>query len=162
MMGRLAGVVLTVAVIAAPGRANDHRDGPRIAQNTPTLGNIDINDVFIFRAPHHAHRTAMIMTLSAAAGVVGPAQFHPGAAYEFRVDNTGDTVSDVVFQVIFSPPNAQGQQTYSVRLMAVSPYHHDAIIGYGKTCIGSDRGLRVSELHGGGSVSAGLFRDPLF
>ena len=127
--GRLAGVVLTVAAIAVPGRANDHRDGPRIAQNTPTLGNIDINDVFIFRAPHNADRTAMIMTLSAAAGVVGPAQFHPGAAYEFRVDNTGDAVSDVVFQVVFSPPNAQGQQTYSVRLMAVSPHPHDAIIG---------------------------------
>jgi hypothetical protein len=162
MMGRLAGVVLTVAAIAEPGRANDHRDGPRIAQNTPTLGNIDINDVFIFRAAHHADRTAMIMTLSAAAGVVGPAQFHPGAAYEFRVDNTGDAVSDVIFQVVFSPPNAQGQQTYSVRLMAVSPHPHDAIIAHGLTGIGSDRSLQVSELHGGGKVSAGLFRDPFF
>jgi hypothetical protein len=162
MMGRLAGVVLTVAAIAAPGRANDHRDGPRIANNTPTLGNIDINDVFIFRAPHNAGRTAMIMTLSAAAGVVGPAQFHPGAAYEFRVDNTGDAASDVVFQLVFSPPNAQGQQTYSVRLMAASPHPRDEIIAQGTTGIGSDRGLRVSELHGGGSVSAGLFRDPFF
>jgi hypothetical protein len=162
MMGRLAGVVLTVAVIAAPGRANDHRDGPRIAQNTPTLGNIDINDVFIFRAPHNADRTAMIMTLSAAAGVVGPAQFHPGAAYEFRVDNTGDAISDVILQVVFSPPNAQGQQAYSVRLTAVSPHPHDAIIATGRTGIGSDRGLKVSELPGGGKVSAGLFRDPFF
>jgi Domain of unknown function (DUF4331) len=162
MMMRLAGVVLTVAAIAAPGRANDHRDGPRIANNTPTLGNIDINDVFIFRSPHHADRTAMIMTLSAAAGVVGPAQFHPGAAYEFRVDNTGDAVSDVVFQVVFSPPNTQGQQAYSVRLMAAPPHSHDAIIAHGRTGIGSDRGLRVSELRGGGKVSAGLFRDPFF
>jgi hypothetical protein len=161
-MGRLAGVVLTVAAIAAPGQANDHRDGPRIANNTPTLGNIDINDVFIFRSPHHADRTAMIMTLSAAAGVVGPAHFRPGAAYEFRIDNTGDAVSDVVFQVVFSPPNAQGQQTYSVRLMAVSLHPHDEIIAHGRTGIGSDRSLRISRLRGGGSVSAGLFRDPFF
>jgi hypothetical protein len=154
--------VLTVAAIAAPGRANDHRDGPRIANNTPTLGNIDLNDVFIFRAPHGADRTAMIMTLSAAAGVVGPAQFHPGAAYEFRIDNTGDAVSDVVFQLVFSPPNAQGQQAYSVRLMAASPHPHNGIIAYGRTGIGSDRGLRVFALPGGGTVSAGLFRDPFF
>src|SRR5438309_10725805 len=106
MVGRLAGIMVMAAAVGAPGRAADHRDGPRIAQNTPTLGNIDINDVYIFRAPHGAERTVMIMTLSAAAGVIGPAHFAPGAAYEFRIDNTGDAVSDVIFQVVFSEPNA--------------------------------------------------------
>src|ERR1051325_7395836 len=101
MVGRLAVIMVMAAAVGAPGRAADHRDGPRIAQNTPTLGNIDINDVYIFRSPHSADRTVMIMTLSAAAGVVGPAHFDPNAAYEFRVDNTGDAVTDVIFQIGF-------------------------------------------------------------
>jgi hypothetical protein len=159
MMGRLAGVMLTVAAVAAPGRAADHRDGPRIAQNTPTLGNLDLNDVYLFRAPHGDH-TVMIMTLSAAAGVVGPAHFYPGATYEFRVDNTGDTTSDVIFQLVFSEPNAQGRQSYTVHLMASSPHQLNGVIGHGTTSIGSE--FRASALPHGGKVAAGLFDDPFF
>jgi hypothetical protein len=143
-------------------QAADHRDGPRIAQNTTTLGNIDINDVYIFRAPHGADRTVMIMTLSAAAGVVGPAHFHAGATYEFRIDNTGDAVSDVIFQVVFSAPNAQGRQAYTVSLMSSTPKQHNGTIGHGMTSIGSDRSFRSSKLPGGGQVAAGLFDDPFF
>ena len=116
MLRRLAWVVLALVALVVPARTADHRDGPRIAQNTPTLGNIDINDVYIFRSPQSNQRTVMIMTLSAAAGVIGPAQFDPNAAYEFRIDNTGDAITDVVFQVAFSEPNAEGWQRYSVRL----------------------------------------------
>lgn len=162
MMRRLVGVVLTFAALAAPGRAADHRDGPRIAQNTTTLGNIDINDVYVFRAPHGKDNTAMIMTLSAAAGVVGPAQFNSGAIYEFRVDNTGDEISDVIFQVVFSSPNAQGRQNYSVRLISFAPLHYNAIIGTGKTSIGSDASFQPTTLPGGGAAAAGLFDDPFF
>ena len=104
MTRRIVWIAIALAALSGLAQAADHRDGPRIAQNTTTLGNIDINDVYIFRAPHGADRTAMIMTLSAAAGVVGPAHFLPGAVYEFRIDNTGDAVSDVIFQVVFSAP----------------------------------------------------------
>jgi hypothetical protein len=162
MVGWIAGIMLTVAAVAAPGRAADHRDGPRIANNTPTLGNIDINDVYLFRSSHGPARTVMIMTLSADAGVVGPAQFHPGAAYEFRIDNTGDTTSDVIFQLAFSEPNAQGRQAYSVRLMASSPHNLDEIIGHGVTSVGSDKSFHKAALHGAGEVAAGLFDDPFF
>jgi hypothetical protein len=153
--------MLMVAAVAAPVQAADHRDGPRIAQNTPTLGNIDLNDVYIFRAPHGDH-TVMIMTLSAAAGVVGPAHFYPGAVYEFRVDNTGDTTSDVIFQLVFSEPNAQGRQSYTVQLMAFSPHQFNGVIGHGTTSIGSDSHFRASALPHGGKVAAGLFDDPFF
>ena len=159
MLGRLAWVALALIGLAVPARTADHRDGPRIAQNTPTLGNIDINDVYLFRSPHSAQRTVMIMTLSAAAGVIGPAQFDQHAAYEFRIDNTGDAVTDVVFQVAFSEANSLGFQRYSVRMGTSS---HDAIIGHGLTCIGSDTQLRIADLPDGGLVTAGLFDDPFF
>jgi hypothetical protein len=149
-------------LLGAFAEAADHRDGPRIAQNTTTLGNIDINDVYIFHAPHGADKTVMIMTLSAAAGVVGPAHFHSGATYEFRIDNTGDAVSDVIFQVVFSDPNNQGRQSYTVNLMSFSPMHHNGTIGHGMTSIGSDKSFRASKLPGGGQVAAGLFDDPFF
>jgi hypothetical protein len=159
ILRRLAWVVLALVALAMPARTADHRDGPRIAQNTPTLGNIDINDVYIFRSPHSTQRTVMIMTLSAAAGVIGPAQFDPSAGYEFRIDNTGDAVTDVVFQVAFSEPNARGRQSYSVRLMTAA---NDTIIGQGMTSIGSDKQVRKTPLHHGGMVTAGLFDDPFF
>jgi hypothetical protein len=161
-MQRIAGLTLVVATIAGAARAADHRDGPRIASNTTSLGSIDINDVYIFRAPHGADRTAMIMTLSAAAGVVGPAHFIPGAVYEFRIDNTGDAISDVIFEVVFSQPNAQGRQSYAVRMVSFSPRHFNGTIATGMTSIGSDRSLRSSKLPGGGAVTAGLFDDPFF
>jgi hypothetical protein len=102
------------------------------------------------------------MTLSAAAGVVGPAHFHPGATYEFRIDNTGDAVSDVIFQVVFSAPNNQGRQSFSVNLVSFSPMQHNGVIGHGTTSIGSDRSFRGSKLPGGGAVAAGLFDDPFY
>ncbi len=104
----------------------------------------------------------MIMTLSAAAGVVGPAHFNSGAVYEFRIDNTGDTVSDVIFELMFSAPNAQGRQSYSLRLIATSPYRYNSIIAHGVTSIGSDKSFRSTELAGGGAIAAGLFDDPFF
>jgi hypothetical protein len=162
MTRRIVWIAIALAALSGLAQAADHRDGPRIAQNTTTLGNIDINDVYIFRAPHGADRTAMIMTLSAAAGVVGPAHFLPGAVYEFRIDNTGDAVSDVIFQVVFSAPNNQGRQSYTVSLVSFSPMRHNGTIGHGTTSIGSDRSVRSAKLPGGGAVAAGLFDDPFF
>ena len=159
LLRRLAWVVLALVALAVPARTADHRDGPRIKQNTPTLGNIDINDVYLFRSPQSTQRTVMIMTLSAAAGVIGPAQFDPNAVYEFRIDNTGDAVTDVVFQIAFSEPNSAGWQRYSVRLGTSS---HDAIIGVGATSIGSDAQVKTAALPDGGMVTAGLFDDPFF
>ena len=51
MLGRLAWVAPRASGSPCRVGAADHRDGPRIAQNTPTLGNIDINDVYLFRSP---------------------------------------------------------------------------------------------------------------
>src|SRR4051812_29221661 len=70
---------------AAP--AADHLDGPRLTANPTVLGNLDLNDVYAFRAAN-PRNTVLIMTLSPAAGILGPAMFSPMGAYEFKINNT--------------------------------------------------------------------------
>src|SRR6516225_11644164 len=128
---RVIGFVVSLACVVPTAWGADHRDGPRIANNTATLGNIDINDVYVFKPKSDS--TVLIMTLSPAAGLIGPATFAPGATYEFRIDNDGDLVSDVIFQVVFSAPNAQLRQTFQVTRMG--PGAFDRVVSTGETSI---------------------------
>ena len=61
----------------------------------------------------------MILTAGPAAGVLSPPVFYPGGLYEFRIDNTGDFVDDLLIQVVFSDPDAFLRQTYQVRFFNI-------------------------------------------
>ena len=155
---RVMGFVVSLAYLVPTAWGADHRDGPRIANNTTTLGNIDINDVYVFKGPGDS--TVLIMTVSPAAGLIGPATFRPGATYEFLIDHNGDLAGDVVFQVGFSEPNAQLRQSFQVTRMG--PGSFDRVVSKGVTSIGSDKSVRIARLAGGGHAAAGLFDDPFF
>ena len=74
--------------------------------NTPGFeGNVDINDVYLFQSPTTRTNTVMIVTLSPAAGVVGPATFASLIAYyEIHVQNTAAFADNIVVPVCLLGP----------------------------------------------------------
>lgn len=153
-------LALTALGIANPIRveAADHRDGRLLSGvNTLYVGNLDLNDLYVFQG-RDPRNTVMVMTAGPAAGVLSPPVFHPGALYEFRIDNTGDFVDDLLIQVVFSDPDSFFRQTYQVRFFNI---HTGAmqILATGMT--GQPSFLRS----GGaliGAVQPGIYDDPFF
>jgi hypothetical protein len=132
------------------------------------LGNVDINDVFIFSSPSVADRTVIIVTLSPAAGVVGPATFSPNAVYEIRVQNTPAIADNMVLQFTFSRPDSFGRQTFQLvkqtakgmplaTQTSVAPASaiQNQLLAIGTTG-------QTASVAGGGKVTAGLFDDPFW
>lgn len=143
---------------AGPADAADHRDSPRLKGITATAGNIDINDVYVFQSPQNKNNTVIAVTLSPAAGVIGPATFRPGALYEVRVQSgvnaTTPYFDSLLLQFRFSAPNNQGRQF--VQMTRVNPFSgSSAELALGFT--GSDVRIR-----GGGKLRASIFDDPFF
>ncbi len=110
---RSKGVLLAIGVALLPGllmlraRGSDHADTPAIAQRPGG----DLTDVFIFPSPTNANNVVLIMD---AHGLIPPGQsagvsFDPNVLYQFKIDNTGDAVEDLVIQAKFSGTGA-GQQ----------------------------------------------------
>jgi hypothetical protein len=105
-----------VALVAAVGSigvasavyASDHQDTPEVELNP----RMDINDVYAFPGSS-AERIALIMTTSSPiAGTT--ASFDPDLLYQLKVDNSGDAIEDLVFQVTFDDGIGAAQK-YSVR-----------------------------------------------
>jgi hypothetical protein len=97
--------VLALAGLAVPagfvGRAlaSDHADTPEIAASPGT----DISDVYVFPSPNNPNRVVLAMMVRP---LITPAQkatvsFDPNVIYQFKVDNTGDAVEDLVIQARF-------------------------------------------------------------
>jgi hypothetical protein len=146
----LAGA-LVLGPIAAP--AADHLDGPRLMANPTALGNLDINDVYIFRA-FNPRNTVLIMTLSPAAGVLGPASFNPIATYQFEIENNpNDTSPDLSIRFTFGGPNRSGQQ----------PFQYSAFDPSGRVLL-SGKGVsgKNNLVSIGGMVRPDLYDDPFF
>lgn len=76
--------------------AADHRDSSVLTANPAQ----DIADVYSFRSPSDPSRFVLGMTV---AGFIPPsevatAQFSPNVLYQWKIDNTGDAVEDLVIQ----------------------------------------------------------------
>jgi hypothetical protein len=145
---------LTASISFRPSAASaaDHLDGPRLMANPVELGNLDINDVYAFRAPS-GNNTVLIMTLSPAAGLLAPASFSLFAGYEFKIDNTGDAIEDLTIHFDFGAPGKNGQQPFVYS--AFDPAGHVKLTGGGFTG-------KTNKVPGGGQVRADLFDDPFF
>lgn len=108
----VVGTALIGASVAflAPARGSDHADTPQIAQ----LPGTDLTDVFLFPSPENPNNVVMIMTVHP---LITPGQatttyFDPNVLYQFKIDNNGDAVEDVVIQAKFSGNDAN--QTVSI------------------------------------------------
>ncbi len=169
-LGSWAAVFLGSALLAMPvvSKGADHRDSPRLMANISFEGNIDINDVYLFQSPTTKTNTVIIVTLSPAAGLVGPSTFHQYCSYEIRVQNTAALADNFIFQLSFSAPDAFGRQNFQLlkqsstagplatqtTLAPMSSIVNEAL-AFGPT------GQPVA-VKGGGKIMAGLFDDPFF
>ena len=102
--------VTAVALLVAPTRSADHRDAPGINED----GRADLLDVFAFVSPENGNiilaQTVNPFTIGGSTGVA----FAADVLYEFKIDNTGDNVEDLVIQATFTPV-VPGPQQFSVR-----------------------------------------------
>jgi hypothetical protein len=107
-------LVATLVVVSGAGLvtsrvlASDHQDTPEV-ELSPRM---DINDVYAFPGSS-ADRLALVMTTSSP--IAGQsASFDPNLLYQLKIDNSGDAVEDLVFQITFDEGTGANQQ-YTIR-----------------------------------------------
>ena len=98
---RLLGLGGLAVAIAAGGVtrwliASDHRDSALLTGDPAA----DIADVYTFRSPTNPDNLVLVMTVS---GFIPPAEasttfFDPNVLYQWKIDNNGDAVEDLVIQ----------------------------------------------------------------
>ncbi len=94
-------VILAAGLLFSPlAFASDHAD---TAMNANRMGG-DLTDLFIFPSPADATKVVMVMDVHGLipAGQLPNFAFDPGVLYQFKIDNTGDYVEDLVIQARFS------------------------------------------------------------
>lgn len=167
------GALLTVGKM----RASDHQDTPEV-ELSPRM---DINDVYVFPGANSTDgsRVTLVMNTSSpiTPGNNASAKFDPNLLYQFKIDNTGDGVEDLVIQVTFDS-TANNNRVINIRGPAAPPSTMDAdgtplprggtatrllrnvtpsIIGRG-----TDSSITVTNAAGPIQVYAGLRDDPFF
>ena len=107
-----AGLVCLGAValgfVARSAFSSDHADTPQIAAAPGT----DLSDVFLFPSPTDSTKVVLGLCVSP---LITPGEgryFDPNVLYQFKIDNTGDGVEDLVIQARFSGSGAS--QTVSI------------------------------------------------
>ncbi len=94
----LGAAAVTLAAIGVTGwlRAADHRDSAALTADRAA----DIADVYAFRSPVNSSNLVLAMTVS---GLIPPAEIgstylDTDVLYQWKIDNTGDAVEDLVLQ----------------------------------------------------------------
>ena len=144
-------VVLAVGAAPIVSSAADHLDAPSLGSLSAgaAQGDRDINDVYVFEG-ENASRTVLAMTVSPAAGLLGPLAFGSNVRYTINVDNTGDNVADTAYVARFGTPGSGPGPKQSVTLT-----RNGTEIAAGAT------GNTV-QVDGKGKLFAGVRSDPFF
>lgn len=97
-MAALASIAAPISLIRL-GHASDHADTPEIAASPGT----DITDVYMFPSTSNSNNVVLAMNVHPliARGQGGRASFDPNVLYQFKIDNNGDAVEDLVIQAHF-------------------------------------------------------------
>ncbi len=104
----VAAIGVITTVVSQRVLASDHMDTPEVELNP----RMDINDVYVFPGAS-ADRVALIMTTSSP--IAGQnASFDPDLLYQIKIDNSGDAVEDLVFQITFDEGTGANQR-YEIR-----------------------------------------------
>ena len=104
----LAAVGAATIIVGSRVYASDHQDTPEVELNP----RMDINDVYAFPGSSPDRIAFVVTTSSPIAGTA--VSFDPNLLYQIKIDNTGDAVEDLVFQVTFDNGTGTAQK-YSVR-----------------------------------------------
>jgi len=104
------GALGLLVLLAGPARTADHRDAPGVNEDPRA----DINDIYAFVNPNNGNVVlAMTVNPFQIGGAPGIA-FGQDVLYEFKIDNTGDSIEDLVIQMTFTPI-VQGPQRFNIR-----------------------------------------------
>lgn len=101
----LTGVGLALAAglgAVQKARGSDHADTPQIAASPGS----DLTDVFIYPSPTDPNKVVLTMCVSPLIPTGGTRTFDPNVLYQFKIDNTGDKVEDLVIQARFEGNDA--------------------------------------------------------
>ncbi|MEH1935434.1 MAG: DUF4331 domain-containing protein [Nostoc sp.] len=104
-------ILLVVLIYATPkALASDHQDTTFLATK---LTAADLTDLYVFESPADPNNAVLIMDFDPliVSGEIRP--FDPNVIYQFKIDNTGDSIEDVVLQ--FNINSTRLQQTVTVR-----------------------------------------------
>ena len=159
----LLALALAVGTMALAPRvrramASDHQDTPEVELSQ----RMDINDLYAFPGAS-ADRVALVLTT---ASPITPAQaqsgffFDPNLLYQIKIDNSGDGIEDLVFQVRFDGSGA------NQRVHVVGPVKPNEV-GTANTLVssGPDVSGPIGQVLGttaGTQVYAGLRDDPFW
>ena len=96
----MAALAIVPAVVLTRARGSDHADTPAIAAQPGT----DLTDVFIFPSPTDSSKVCLAMCVHPLIPTgQGPSTaFDPNVLYQFKIDNSGDFVEDLVIQAKFT------------------------------------------------------------
>ncbi|MEH1910001.1 MAG: DUF4331 domain-containing protein [Nostoc sp.] len=107
----IVAVLLVVLIYATPkALASDHQDTTFLATK---LTAADLTDLYVFESPTNSNNAVLIMDFDPliVSGEIRP--FDPNVLYQFKIDNTGDSIEDVVLQ--FNINRTRFQETVTVR-----------------------------------------------
>jgi len=155
----LAALAVLLASPTAPLRSADHRDAPTISED----GRADLLDVFGFVNPNNG-RVVLAATVNPfAIGGALAVTFAPDVLYEFKIDNTGDNVEDLVIQATFTP-TVPGPQAVSVRGPAkpIVTGSTSLLVEEAPAATGPATGVVIAGSGNVTRVFAGLRDDPFF
>lgn len=161
---RLTLALVGTVALGAAGlvAASDHRDSALLTADRAA----DIADVYAFRSPANPANLVLVMTVS---GLIPPTEaattfFDPNVLYQWKIDQNGDAVEDVVIQafVTGSGPNqvmhfrgpATPLVTGSEARVVPGPEVATVRVSHGSQPIVASRG--------GLTVFAGVRDDPFF
>ena len=101
-------IVLIYAI--PPAEASDHQDTTFLATK---LTAADLTDLFVFESPTDPNNVVLAMDFDPLIVSGENRPFDPGVLYQFKIDNTGDSIEDVVLQ--FKVNGTGRKQTVTVR-----------------------------------------------
>ncbi|MEH2413457.1 DUF4331 domain-containing protein [Nostoc sp.] len=104
-------ILLVVLSYATPKAfASDHQDTTFLATK---LTAADLTDLYVFESPTNPNNAVLIMDFDPLIVSGEQRPFDPNVLYQFKIDNTGDSIEDVVLQ--FNINRTRLQQTVTVR-----------------------------------------------
>jgi Domain of unknown function (DUF4331) len=104
-------VLLIVLIYATPpAKASDHQDTTFLATK---LTAADLTDLFVFESPVDPNNAVLVMDFDPLIVSGEMRSFDPNVLYQFKIDNTGDNIEDVVLQ--FNVNGTGPGQTVTVR-----------------------------------------------
>lgn len=104
----LAGLGVTGMLAMRPAIGSDHADTAEIASSPGT----DLTDVFMFPSKTNNKNIVLAMCVNPliTSANAATARFDPNVLYQFKIDNNGDAVEDVVIQAKFDNSTPQKVQ----------------------------------------------------